>query len=200
MWKEAQSVQHIVLDKSLSDILNSLHNCEREFHNYQMSQEEHISKISYLHSVIDKQSSVTKEQENKIQRLNDSVQKGETDTKKINANLSNCKRIINECLEEVELCKTEITKTELMNKGIQEKVIHEEKRFYDLIRELVSKNDIQFKVINEHLMKHDEQLTTLNEGLTTHIATCMKEIGDIKKNKHDTHNLQGQSISINQTI
>ncbi|VDI36146.1 Hypothetical predicted protein [Mytilus galloprovincialis] len=196
MWKEAQSVQHIVLDKSLSDILNSLHNCEREFHNYQMSQEEHISKISYLHSVIDKQSSVTKEQENKIQRLNDSVQKGETDTKKINANLSNCKRIINECLEEVELCKTEITKTELMNKGIQEKVIHEEKRFYDLIRELVSKNDIQFKVINEHLMKHDEQLTTLNEGLTTHIATCMKEIGDIKKNKHDTHNLQDDTKAL----
>lgn len=87
MQKEAQSVKQIVLDKSLSDMLNSLH-CERESHNFQMSQEEHTSKISYLQSVIDKQSSITKEQENKIQRLNDSLQKGETESKELYIKLS----------------------------------------------------------------------------------------------------------------
>ncbi|CAC5388011.1 unnamed protein product [Mytilus coruscus] len=182
MLNEAQSAQHIVLDRSLRDILNSLRNCEKEVDNFQMLQEEHTSMINNLQSVIDNQSIITEEQEKKIQRLNYSLQKVETDSKKLYIKLSDCKRIIKKSSEEVEVFKKEIEKTELIYKGIQEKVIHEKKRVDDLIRELVLENDIKFKEIDEQLIKHDEALTKHDERLTKHDERLTKHDERLTKN------------------
>lgn len=59
MLKEAQSAQHVVLDRSLKDILNRLRNYEKEVHNFQMTQEEHTSMINNLQSSIANQSTIT---------------------------------------------------------------------------------------------------------------------------------------------
>lgn len=69
MKTEAQFAHHIVLDKSATDMLNKLRNCEKDVHNLQMSQESTTSMINDHTLAIDNQEKIKQEHENKIQEL-----------------------------------------------------------------------------------------------------------------------------------
>lgn len=81
MLQEAQSAQHVVLDKSLMDMLN----IQRDYniHNLQITQEEHTSMINDLQNTIDNQKIVKEQQETKTHQLYDSLSKGEGEAQKI---------------------------------------------------------------------------------------------------------------------
>lgn len=70
LMKKAQSAHHIVLDKSITDMLNGLRNCEKEVNNLKMSQESTTRKINDHTLAIDNQGMIKQEHESKIQELN----------------------------------------------------------------------------------------------------------------------------------
>ncbi|CAG2243263.1 unnamed protein product [Mytilus edulis] len=123
MLKESQSAQHVVLDKSLKEMLNMIRNNEKDIQDLHVSQEKHTIMINDLQTTIDNQKTIKEQHENKIQELNDSIQKGESQTQTVTSELSAYKGSIQKCTEEIEHCKKEIDKAELLIKGIQENLM-----------------------------------------------------------------------------
>lgn len=170
MLKESQSAQHVVLDKSLKEMLNMIRNNEKDIQDLHVSQEKHTIMINDLQTTIDNQKTIKEQHENKIQELNDSIQKGESQTQTVTSELSAYKGSIQKCTEEIEHCKKEIDKAELLIKGIQEKSMDKQNLIGDYTHQLFR---LEFKFGNK-FKEIDEQL-----------ATCRKEIDDIKKKHHN---------------
>ncbi|CAC5419256.1 unnamed protein product [Mytilus coruscus] len=171
MLKEAQSGQHNVLDKSLIGMLNMLRNCEKDVH-------KHTSMITDLQTTIDNQRTIKEQHESKIQQLNVSIQKGEAEALTLTTEFSEYKGCIEKCTEEIETCKKEIDKMELKIKGIQEKAMDKHNQVGEFTRQLFKlecRYGNKFKEIDEQL------------------ATCEKEIDDMKKKHHDEDVTSGGS-------
>lgn len=117
MLKESQSVQHIVLDKSLKDMLNIIKRYEEDIHNLQVSQERHTIMINDLQTTIDHQGTLRDQHEKKIQLLNVSIQKGEAEVLTLTTEVSEYKGSIEKCKETIETCKKEIDMMEVTIKG-----------------------------------------------------------------------------------
>ncbi|CAG2199256.1 unnamed protein product [Mytilus edulis] len=178
MLKESQSAQHVVLDKSLKEMLNMIRNNEKDIQDLHVSQEKHTIMINDLQTTIDNQKTIKEQHENKIQELNDSIQKGESQTQTVTSELSAYKGSIQKCTEEIEHCKKEIDKAELLIKGIQEKSMDKQNLIGDYTHQLFR---LEFKFGNK-FKEIDEQL-----------ATCRKEIDDIKKKHHNEDVTSGES-------
>lgn len=178
MLNEAQSAQHIVLDRSLIDMLNVLGNCEKDVHNLHLSQENHIKMINDLEN-----HRITKEQQ--VNQLNSSLQKGETETSKLSTELSEYKETLDRCIE---ACKREIEKKEETLKGIKEKMMDKQNLVDILTNQFGSLEctyDKKFKEIDDKLVEHDEQM-----------ADCVKEIDKMKKTYYHTDDKSGKIGSV----
>lgn len=169
MLKESQSAQHIVLDKSLKDMLNIIRNYEEDIHNLQVSQERHTIMINDLHTTIDHQGTVIEQHEKKIQLLNVSIQKGDAEALTL-TEVSQYKGSIEKCKETIGTCKTEIDKVKVTNKGIQEKAMHKQNQVNCLTHQL-------FRLE----CKYDNKFQEIDKQL----ATCVKEIDAINKEQHN---------------
>ncbi|CAG2188862.1 unnamed protein product [Mytilus edulis] len=77
LLSEAQSAHQIVLDRSLTDMLFILRNCEKNVNDLHLTQVKHGSMIDDLQKAIENQSFIKEQYENK--RLNDSHQKVKVD-------------------------------------------------------------------------------------------------------------------------
>ncbi|CAG2237748.1 unnamed protein product [Mytilus edulis] len=177
---EAQSTKHIVLDKSLTDILTEIRINE---HNT----EEHREMLDNLQVEVHKQKTIKDQHEHRIQQLTDSLQKGVDEAQRHTAELSDHNSSIAKYTEEIVECKKEIEKIDTSIKLIQEEVTDKKNQVDTLTRLLESlecKYNNKFKEIDEQLAKHDEQ-----------IATSAKDIEDLKKKQHDTGDKPGKSSS-----
>ncbi|CAG2225122.1 unnamed protein product [Mytilus edulis] len=171
LLKEAQSAQHIVLDKSLTEMLNMVRVCE---HNVA----EHAEKISSLQVDIDDQKTIKLEHENKIQRLHDSLQQGKGEALNLATELSDQKGIIDKCQEEIEACSKEIKKMGHIMERIQAKALDRQNQIDKLTRHLVELDckhdkkmkefDDQMELQGEDMAKHDVQLTNHDGQLAKH--------------------------------
>ncbi|CAC5407993.1 unnamed protein product [Mytilus coruscus] len=94
LMKETQSAHHIVLDKSITDMLNGLRNCEKDVNNLQMSQESTTSMINDHTSAIDNQGIIKQEHENKIQELNIKFKEIDQKLTKHNEQMATCEKNI----------------------------------------------------------------------------------------------------------
>lgn len=170
MLKESQSVQHIVLDESLKDMLNMIRNCSKDIKDLHVSQKKHTIMINDLQITLDNQKTIKEQHENKIHLLNVSIQKREAEALTLATEFSEYKECIEKCTEKVETYKREIDKLELTIKGIQEKAMDKQNQVCDFTRQL-----IKFEC------KYDNKLKEIDEQL----AACVKEFDDMKRKQHD---------------
>ncbi|VDI11002.1 Hypothetical predicted protein [Mytilus galloprovincialis] len=201
---EAQSVLHFVMDKSLTDILTLVRNCKQDVHDLQITKEEQTNMIKDLITAMENQKNCKALHENKMQKLNDSLKKGETEAQKITAELKEHKGFIDKSIEKVEAFKKEIEKKEDIIKDIQEKAVEKQNQIENHLVSLQCKFDKKFKDIDEQLEKHygqiakyggqlvknDEQITKQGGQLVKHdeqLATCEKNIVDMKEELHATN-------------
>lgn len=178
---DSQSAQHIVLDTSLTDILNTLRLCEK-------SQKEH---------------------ENQIQQLRDSIQKSETETKNLTTKLFETTGSAVKSKEKIEAYKKKIEKNEEIIKACQEQSMKKQSQI-DKLTTQVDKLEVKYeqhdKMLKEHgeqlarydghLAKGDEQMVKLDVQVEKHdvqlakhdeqISTNTKDIDDIKKKRYET--------------
>ncbi|CAC5401735.1 unnamed protein product [Mytilus coruscus] len=126
---EAQSAKHIVLDKSLTSLTTIRIN--------ENNIEEHKEMLDNLQVAVDKQKTIKDQHENRIQQLNDSLQKrvGEAQTQA--TELSDHKELIDKCTEEIVELRLEC------------------------------KYNKKLKEIDDQLVKHDEQLAKHDEQIAT---------------------------------
>lgn len=161
MLKESQSAQHIVLDTSLTDILNTLRLCE-------------ISQ---------------KKQENKIQQLHDSLQKSEIETKNLTTKLSDTTGVAVKSKEDIEAYKKKIEKNEETIKVCQEQAMEKQKQIDKLTTQIdklevkYEQHDKMLKEHGEHLAKHDGHLAKGDEQMVKLDVQMAKQ--DIQLAKHD---------------
>ncbi|XP_052072537.1 uncharacterized protein LOC127710637 isoform X1 [Mytilus californianus] len=175
---ESQSTKHIVLDKSLTDIITKIRINE---HNI----EEHREMLDNLQVAVDKQKTIKDQHEHRIQQLTDSLQKGVDEAQKHAAELSDHNESIDKYTEEIVECKKEIGKIYTTIKLIQDEVMDKQNQVDTLtclLERLECKYNKKFKEIDGQLIKHDEQ-----------IATSAKDIEDLKKKQHNTGDIPGQS-------
>ncbi|VDI51632.1 Hypothetical predicted protein [Mytilus galloprovincialis] len=218
LQKEAQSAQHIVLDKSLTEMLNMVRVCEHTV-------AEHAEKISNLQVDIDNQKNIKMEHENKIKRLHDSLQQGEGEALKLAYELSDHKETIDKCQEEIEACSKEIEKMGHIMEGIQANALDRQNQIEKLTKHLVgldckhdkkikefddqialqgedmAKHDVQLANHDGQMAKHDEQITIHGEQLakhdeqiTIHGEQFAKHDGQFAK--HDEHiTIHGEQLA-----
>ncbi|CAG2228820.1 unnamed protein product [Mytilus edulis] len=192
---EAQSTKHIVLDKSLTDILTKIRLNEHYI-------EENREMIDKLQVVVEKQETIKEQQEDRIQQLNDSLQKGGVQTQKHAAELSSHKESIDKCSDEIAECKKEIEKINSTIKSKHNEVTHKQNQVVNLTHLLVRlecKYNQKLNEIDGQLVKHDEQLSKHDEQLAQHdeqIAKSAKDIEDMKKKKHDSGDIPGDTKAL----
>ncbi|XP_071177408.1 uncharacterized protein [Mytilus edulis] len=192
LLREAQSAQHIVLDKSLIDILNSLYDL-------QMSKVEHTSILHNLQSAINNQTTIKEEQEIKIQQLNDSLLEGTIGAQKLAADFTDIQRTIQICTLKIETCRRETDQIECRIQVMQGKWMKKEEKLDVLTQQLLSiecKYDIKFEEIDVRLAeqdgqmaKHGAQMTKQDERITQQdqlMAACVKDIDNMKITQSDT--------------
>lgn len=183
---EAQYAKHIVLDKSLTDILTTLRINKHDI-------EEHEKCIDTLQTI-------KQQHEKEIQGLNDSLQKLEGDAQKHAAELSDKKELIDKCTKEFIECKKEIEKTDSRVKSIQDKVSEKQNqvdKLTHLLETLDCKYNKKFEEIEEKIVKHDEQIATHDVHMAKHdeqIATSAKDIDEMKKKQHHTGDILGKFV------
>ncbi|XP_071180433.1 uncharacterized protein [Mytilus edulis] len=199
LLKEAQSAQHIVLDKSLTEMLNMVRICVNDV-------AEHAEKIDNLQLDIENQKTIKMEHENKIERLHDSLQQGEGEALKLAYELSDHKGTIDKCQEEIEACSKEIEKMGHMMEEIQVKALEGQNKVDELTQHLVGlacKHDTKMKEFDEQiaiqgtqmakhdvqLAKHDVQLTKHDEQIIVHGEQVANFDGQLAK--------QGENIVMN---
>ncbi|XP_076108998.1 uncharacterized protein LOC143076993 [Mytilus galloprovincialis] len=181
---EAQSTKHIVLDKSLTDILTKIRLNEHYI-------EENREMIDKLQVVVEKQETIKEQQEDRIQQLNDSLQKGGVQTQKHAAEISSHKESIDKCSDEIAECKKEIEKINSTIKSKHNEVTHKQNQVVNLTHLLVRlecKYNQKLNEIDGQLVKHDGQLSKHDEQ----IAKSAKDIEDMKRKQHDSGDIPGK--------
>ncbi|VDI69066.1 Hypothetical predicted protein [Mytilus galloprovincialis] len=185
---EAQSTKHIVLDKSLTDMLTKIRINEHYI-------EENKIMMDKLQVAFNTLKTNKEHQEDRIQQLNDSLQKGGVQTQKHAAELSAHKESIHKYSDEIAECKKEIEKIYSTIKGKHNEVTDKQNQVFNLTHLLVRLECRYNKTLNEidgHLIKHGAQMEKHDEQLAKHdeqIATSAKDIEDMKKKQHDTSNI-----------
>ncbi|VDI33180.1 Hypothetical predicted protein, partial [Mytilus galloprovincialis] len=183
LLKEAQSAQHIVLDKSLTEMLNMVRICVNDV-------AEHAEKIDNLQLDIENQKTIKMEHENKIQRLHDSLQQGEGETLKLATELSDHKGTIDKCQEEIEACSKDIEKMGHIMEGIQAKALEGQNKVDELTQHLVGlvcKHDTKMK-------EFDEQIAIQGIQMTKHDVQLAKH--DVQFSKHDEQiTIHGEQVA-----
>ncbi|XP_076089044.1 uncharacterized protein LOC143059435 [Mytilus galloprovincialis] len=202
LHQESQSAQHIVLDTSLTDMLNTVRNCQKDILNLQMSHEKHTSMITDLQTTLHNQKLVKEKHETEIQLLQDSLQKGETVDQNLATKLSDATVSIAKSKEEIKACHKEIETNEVRFKDLQEQLLNKQIQIDKLVTEVDKfevKNEQQviiFKENGEQIRKHDRKLAKQSEQLAEHdeqIALNAKDIDDIKKKQHNTDDSSSES-------
>lgn len=166
MLKQAQTAQHIVLDRSLIELLNLSRKHEKDIQHLNASQEKCTSKIKDALTKIKHQRTIIEQHENRIQKQESASSKHSTE-------IAENKETIDKCIETIATLKKEIEENEEINKGIQVKIVDIHKQFVDLTHQLSTleiKYDKKFKEIDDQFVEHDDR-----------IATCVTEINNIKK-------------------
>lgn len=155
LLKDAQSAQHIVLDKSLTDMLNMVRVCE---HNVA----EHSEKIDNIQVNIDKQNTIKMEHENKIQQLRDSLRQGKGEALQLATELSDHKETIDKCQKKIEACSKEIVNMGYIMEGIEAKALERQEMVDELTQHLVGidcKHDKKMKEFDDHMAIQGKQMT-----------------------------------------
>lgn len=198
LLQNAQSARSLVMDRSLKDMLIVLGNCEKDIHKLHIAQENYISIINDFQTKIDQQSIIMEQHENRMQHLNHSLQKGESEAIRITAELNDQKVAIDTSLEDIKASKKGIQKTEDTLKCIQESAVEKQNKLNILTQQLVRLQciyDKKFETIDEHLVKHDEHIAKYDEHLTKqdeHMTTCEKNIDDMKEQLYNTRFQSGK--------
>lgn len=201
------------MDKSLTDILTLVRNCKQDVHDLQITKEEQTNMIEDLITAMENQKNCKALHENKMQKLNDSLKKGETEAQKVTAELKEHKGFIDISIEKVKAFEKEIEKKEDIIKDIQEKAVEKQNQIENHLVSLQCNFDKKFKDIDEQLVKHDgqmakyggqlvkndEQITKQGGQLVKHdeqLATCEKNIDDMKEELHATNFTSGKTGSV----
>ncbi|XP_071177960.1 transport and Golgi organization protein 1 homolog [Mytilus edulis] len=188
---EAQSTKHIILDKSLTDILTKIRLNEHYI-------EENREMIDKLQVVVENQQTIKEQQEDRIQQLIDSLQKEGIQTQKHAAELSAHKESIYKCADEIAECKKEIEKINSSIESKHNEATDTQNQVVNLTHLLVRqecKYNKKLTEIERQFVKQDEQLSKHDEKLAKHdeqIATSAKDIEDMKKKQHDSGDIPGK--------
>ncbi|XP_063448810.1 uncharacterized protein LOC134728217 isoform X1 [Mytilus trossulus] len=188
LLKEAQSAQHIVLDKSLKEMLDMVRVCENNV-------AEHAEKIDNLQLDIDNQKTIKMKHENNIQQINASLQQREGEALKLATELSDNKGIVDKCQEEIEACSKEIEKICHLMEKKQTKALERQNKVDELIQHLVSlgcKHDIKINEFDEQMAiqgtqmaKHNAQLAKYDEQITIHCEQVVNFDGQLAKQEEN---------------
>ncbi|CAG2195215.1 unnamed protein product [Mytilus edulis] len=189
LLSESQSVKHIVLDPSLADMLNSLMACG-------ISQEKKNSMINDLKTTLVNQKSLIEKHENKIQQLEDSLQKRETETQNLATKFSDTTGSIAKSKEEIEEDDKVPIEIKLMS----------DKKYVPLYLKLLEsgsekKRDIRLVILGKkgsgktsflkRLLREDIntiRTVTSTDGISIHRTRCNVNSDDSIWNKFDVIN------------